>query len=261
LLRGAAKHAVPVKLGNEAIKGFAACSMEGKRLYLTWIYSVAGLTEGPYFNPNKMSSVQEIPVAFWPTDVTAFGADRIAVAGTSARGRVIVQILEFQPIPVPSAYYNMNGELKVPQLEVPLESITTALDADVEEKGDISFLIANAGASDQLLVQFAGVGGYDLHYLNTETGELSLAVTAGPAKAPALSVPQWRGYLDVQSGTHQDLGHLYWFYNPDAPSDGLIMLRDETRDGILDTGEFFEPGVWPDAYGDANSYDEEFIGR
>ena len=254
MLSGSQKSAVLLDVGNSAVEGVARYSMLQKTVEINWIYSVAGLSDGPLYDPTKGQSIDKLALDFWPTEVVSLGLNRFAVAGATARGKTVIKVFALGDFVLPSVVYPVGGgKRKIPKLDVPVTLRNTVYETDTGDGRYVSAMFRNRGQSGSLFVQFHDTK--EIHELDVATGALTKVVTTPDSgDTSVLIAPQLEyQYLAVNDGEHNSLGHLYWFFSPGGISQqGAVMLVDEDKDGDLDRAEVISN--WSSTYSDLDNF-------
>ena len=254
ILSGSEKAPVQLDVGLPGVDGLVSYTLHDKSIKIRWHYQVVGLTDSSMLDPTTWTSSQRIALEMWPTDVTVLGPRRIAVAGAEATGHLVVQVLELEEVAgLPALGVDaLTGQAVLPELELAVSSRRTVMRQPLEEGRYICALFKNRGREDGLIFQYQDTG--ELHELNLGTQETNLVAKAeGPVGQGLLLVPQLANrFTSLGDGEHQRLGHLYWFYDRHAQSEGVLVLADSDKDGVLDSSSMVQP--WTAEYGDPVNY-------
>ncbi len=239
--------------------GLASYDLEGRDIYLKWAWPASGPEP-------KQFSTQVESTPFWPTEVIGAGPGRVAVAG-KRRARTVVELWEFENIPIPAAALDMGtGQYVYPELSVPIEKKRVVFDEATIGLDMVKVMFniptTSAGVDASFLAQFYDSRDvYQLDLLtddNTTCTKVASPVQSGSAMViPSLSDD---GYEGRWAADHPTFGYVYFFtpdaHDVDVNAVGTLVLYDSDRNQSLDGHIVMDVPRWngPEGWSDLLTY-------
>jgi hypothetical protein len=226
-LRGLKKRHPRLALSQEALEGEVHYDLTRKQVNFTWFYKGS--------KQQNLMAYQDVPVAFWPTEVAAYGEDQILVAGLEwVSGKSIVERWTLAPPdPMPRARVNsISGEVMEPNLAVKIASKEPVLRSDL---GTIRSMFRLQGTASTVLLHFWE--SKELYTFDLGSGQLErlFIPVADPDDPDVPVLPELAAVHGGRwSATHRIEGHLYKLGSIDDNATCLI-LADVDLDGKIDT--------------------------
>lgn len=252
-LQGVDKRAARLLTGYPTIEGGVLYGMNAKKVTIYWRRDFSSHLPDPLSlsEDGGFVSIQEEPTGFWPTEVCAFGVDRICVAGKTTQGMTRIQLWTLDSSALlEEPTVDGAGMKRYPEAFLPVLSKIDLYHESDPEKQLVRTLFRNHGRPTQLFVQFDGVR--DIWTLDTATNSWTrvLTSTAQPHLVTE-TTDRW--------SAHHSTGYFYAF----STKAGTLLLFDHDFDGAFDpsntlylTGNQWYSGT-PD-FSDASGYIEHF---
>ncbi len=221
-LSGAGKRGVSFHTTYQGLVAAASYRMRGKEVEITWFREFGG--ESP------ARALQVEPLSFWPTEVCAFGPNRICVSGKTVAGKTRIELWEFSASEVfdDAQRDARTGNGSYPKTHVPVATRRELYEASAPGRMLVRSMFRNHGRPEALLVQFDD--SKDLCALDITTGAVTTVLSS--LDEPRLSAD----YRDRWSFDHLDRGYLYLLctnHNANGVPEALILV-DANRDGVLE---------------------------
>jgi len=240
-LDGLNKRGVTFKTTYAGLEGSLSYDMLEKRIHLRWYRDFPDGTHS--------RSSQDEGLTYWPTEICAFGPDKVCIAGKDSKGKTVIRVWEFSTADALEDPHidPGTGERVYPPTHIPVGSTTTLYEADVPGKRLVRTMFKNHGAPNSLLVQFED--SRDFYRLDAATGTLTMALSA--TVEPRLH----HAFHDRWDMNDVNRGYLYMLCQTRGENgmpESLILI-DTARTGNLNpsaTLDLFTEDEWVAAFPD-----------
>jgi len=172
--------------------------------------------------------IQTIPVGFTPTDISIGTTPyEFIVAGTSSTGKTRLIKYNFDP-PIQLA----NGTL------APADLDSSQVLLSLPRQGALRNVVAlqrNLGKGNAYFIRFRSTG--DVYEFDATSGQLGPALVSGntPSSAPIYVPELAAGFRYRKTSSFEHIVHGYGYnFMPSTPTDPLVILFDNDKDGNLD---------------------------
>ena len=201
-------------------------------------------------------TIQKEPTSIWPTEVCAFGSNRLCVAGQDVKGRTVIRLWQFSSSEnLEDSYIDQaTGNRVFPDTFIPVDSDITLYKGNAPGKRLVRTMFKNYGSPDKLFVQFND--SRDLYQLDVVTLALTSVLSSTTDARLA------HDYRDCDSWNHLNHGYLYCFAQgtTDAGLPECLILVDSDRNGQLDLSAtmYLVGDEWKQTFQDQSLFQDVF---